>query len=65
MMPTVGMFDQPGNATMSTKKVKRRDPIAFDLLTSGLYKQRKVPLAKLYKRNFRNERQRQTQELYS
>ena len=34
----------------------RRDPIAFDLLVSGTYKQRKVGNKKQYKRNFRNQR---------
>lgn len=64
MMPMVGSSNQLLSVDMSVKKVKRRDPIAFDLLTSGLYKQRRVAFAKLYKRNFRNERQRQTQELF-
>ncbi len=40
----------------NTKVVKRRDPIAFDLLVSGTYKPRKVSVKKLYKRNFRNQR---------
>jgi len=34
--------------------VKRRDPIAFDLLVSGTYKQRKVPKKTEYRRKFRN-----------
>jgi glucan phosphoethanolaminetransferase (alkaline phosphatase superfamily) len=53
----VGMFLQPVGVSMfNTKVVKRRDPIAFDLLVSGTYKPRKVSVKKLYKRNFRNQR---------
>ena len=36
--------------------VKRRDPIAFDLLTSGNYNIRKVAKKTEYRRKFRNER---------
>lgn len=32
------------------KEVKKRDPIAYDLLTSGLYKQRIVQSKKVYNR---------------
>lgn len=40
-----------------SKKVKRRDPIAFDLLLSGTYKQRKVKSKRDYKRAFKNQRE--------
>ena len=32
------------------KKIKRRDPIAYNMLTSGLYKQRIVKSKKVYNR---------------
>ena len=54
----VDMFLQPVGVSMyNTKEIKRRDPIAFDLLISGTYKQRKVSVKKRYKRNFRNQRE--------
>lgn len=37
-------------------KVKRRDPIAYELLLSGKYGQRTVNSKKQYKRKFRNEK---------
>lgn len=39
---------------MYAKQTKRRDPIAYDLLTSGLYKIRKVNKKTAYQRKFRN-----------
>jgi hypothetical protein len=42
---------------MDTKKVKRRDPIAIDLLLSGTYYQRKSSNKKNVKRKFKNAKQ--------
>ena len=57
MMPTDDMLKMPANAIMFTKKLKRRDPIAYDLLVSGTYKQRKVKSKRDYKRVFKNQRE--------
>jgi hypothetical protein len=57
MMLMVVMFLLEGCVQMRiTNPVKRRDPIAFDLLTSGNYKIRKVAKKTEYRRKFRNER---------
>jgi hypothetical protein len=39
-----------------SKTVKPRNPIAFDLLVSGTYKQRKVKNKCQYTRNFKNRK---------
>ena len=58
LMPMDDMFETLGSAIMyPTKKIKRRDPIAFDLLLSGTYKQRKVKSKRDYKRMFKNQRE--------
>lgn len=38
------------------KTFKPRNPIAFDLLVSGTYKQRKVKLKTHYSRTFKNQK---------
>ena len=58
MMPMVVMSLLHADATMfNTKPIKRRNPVAFDLLLSGTYKQRKVKSRRDYKRNFKNQRE--------
>jgi hypothetical protein len=58
MMLMDALYNRPAGVSMFTnKKVKRRDPIAFDLLVSGTYKSRKVKSKRDYKRNFKNFRE--------
>lgn len=58
MMATADLFKQYVGVNMFTnnQKIKRRDPIAFDLLVSGTYKQRKVKSKLSYKRTFKNQK---------
>ena len=45
-------------------KVKKRNPIAFDLLVSGTYKQRKVKNKTKYSRGFKNQNSFDRQHSY-
>lgn len=58
MMVMVGLFKLYAGVSMFIidKKIKRRDPIAYDLLVSGTYKQRKVRSKLAYKRTFKNQK---------
>lgn len=55
----MGVMFRPlaGASMFNTKLVKRRNPVAFDLLLSGTYKQRKVKSKRDYKRNFKNPKE--------
>lgn len=57
MLMVVTFKPYVGVSMFNTKKVKRRDPIAFDLLMSGTYGQRKVNSKRAYKRNYKNTRE--------
>ena len=58
MMPMGAMSQLHADAIMfNTKLIKRRNPVAFDLLLSGTYKQRKVKSKRDYKRNFKNQKE--------
>ena len=49
----------------TNKQPKRRNPVAFDLLLSGTYNQRKEENRKRFKRKFRNDKEmNREQEIY-